>query len=59
MRKQRLPRVKVGRRLIAPPSVPSMTDPAPVAPKPEGGEPEKPTDEPSEELTRMIKSAYQ
>ena len=63
MREKRLPRagerVKVGRRLVTLPGVRSMTDPAPVAPKADGGEPEKPTDEPNEDLTRMIKAAYQ
>ena len=65
MKKQRLPRagqlVKVGRRRLAVPGVRSMTDPDPVAPgpKPGVGEPEKPTDELSEELTRAIKKAYQ
>ena len=65
MRKKRLPaageRVRIGRRLVTLPGVRSMTDPDPVAPgsKPGVGEPEKPTDEPSEELTRTIKKAYQ
>jgi hypothetical protein len=65
MRKKRLPaageRVKVGRRLVMLPGVRSMTDPGPVAPatKPGVGEPAKPTDEPSEELIRTIKTAYQ
>jgi hypothetical protein len=65
MRKKRLPRagerVKVGRRSLTLPGVRSMTDVDPVAPatKPGVGEPEKPTDEPSEELTRTIKAAYQ
>jgi hypothetical protein len=64
-RKKRLPkagdRVKVGRRLITVPGVPSMTDPGPVTPtaKATDGEPEKRTDELSEELTRMMKAAYQ
>jgi hypothetical protein len=54
-------RVKVGRRLLAPPGVWSMTDPDPVAPvtKPGAGEADKPTDEPNEKLTRTIKAAYQ
>ncbi len=54
-------RVKVGRRLLALPGVRSMTDPDPVAPatKPGAGESDKPTDELNEELTRMIKTAYQ
>ena len=54
-------RVKVGRRLVTLPGVRSMTDPDPVAPatKPGVGEPEKPTNELSEELTRTIKAAYQ
>ena len=69
MKKQRLPRagqrVKVGRRMLAVPGVQSMTDldPAPhptASPaKPDDGEPEKPTDALSEELTRTIKAAYQ
>ena len=65
MGKKRLPgageRVKVGRRLLTLPCVRSMTDPDPVAPAttPGDGEPEKPTDEPSEELTRTLKKAYQ
>ena len=65
MRKKRLPRagerVKVGRRRVTLPGVRSMTDPNPIAPatKPGVGEPEKPTDELSEELTRTIKAAYQ
>ena len=65
MRKKRLPgagaRVKVGRRLVTLPGVRSMTDPDPVAPatKLGLGEPEKPTDELSEELTRTVKAAYQ
>jgi hypothetical protein len=54
-------RVKVGRRLVTVPGVRSMTDPHPVAPapKPGDGEPETPTGELSEELSRMIKTAYQ
>ena len=66
MKKKRLPRagerVKVvGRRSLTVPGVRSMTDLDPVAPatKPGPGEPEKPTDELSEELTRTIKAAYQ
>ena len=65
MSKQRLPRpgerVKVGRRLLVVPGVKSMSDRDPVvpAPTPAGGESEKPADEPSEELTRTIKAAYQ
>ena len=65
MRKQRLPRagerVRVGRRLITLPGVRSMTDTDPVAPatKPGVEEPETPTGELSEELTRMMKAAYQ
>jgi hypothetical protein len=65
MRKKRLPgagaRVKVGRRLATLPGVRSMTDSDPVAPatKPAVGEPEKPADEPSEDLIRTIKKAYQ
>jgi hypothetical protein len=54
-------RVKVGRRLLVLPGVRSMTDPDPVVSetKPGAGEPEKPTEEQSEELSRTIKSAYQ
>ena len=65
MRKKRLPRagerVKVGRRLVTLPGVRSLTDTAPAAPtkKSGSGESEKPADEPSEELTRTIKAAYQ
>ena len=65
MRKKRLlgagERVKVGRRLLTVPGVRSMTGPDPVAPATTSdvGEPEKPTDELSEELTRTIKAAYQ
>jgi hypothetical protein len=65
MRKRRLPkageRVRVGRRSVTLPGVRSMTDADPAAPaaKPGDGEPEKPTDELSEELIRTIKKAYQ
>jgi hypothetical protein len=64
MNKKRLPRagerVKVGRRLVTLPGVRSMTDPSPVAPATKPlGEPKEPTDEPSEELIRMVKAAYQ
>ena len=65
IRKRRLPgageRVKVGRRLITVPGVTSMTDPNPAAPatKPGEGEAERPANEPTEELTRMVKAAYQ
>lgn len=65
MTKKRLPRageqVKVGRRLVTLPGVRSITDSDPVAPatKPGVGDVETPTDEPSEELTRTIKAAYQ
>ena len=65
MRKKRLPRagerVKVGRRLVTLPGVRSLTDAAPAAPtkKSDSAEPEKPADEPSEELKRTIKAAYQ
>lgn len=65
IRKKRLPRagerVKVGQRLITVPGVTSMTDPGPAAPttKAGDGESERPTDELTEELTRMIKAAYQ
>ena len=65
MRKKGLPkageRVKVGRRLVTLPGVRSLTDTDPVAPatKADGAEPERPADELSEELSRMIKTAYQ
>ena len=65
IRKRRLPkageRVKVGRRLITVPGVTSVTDPGPVASptKPGVGESERPPDEPTEELARAIKAAYQ
>ncbi|CAN5144998.1 hypothetical protein BH10PSE6_BH10PSE6_44840 [soil metagenome] len=65
MKKKRFPRagerVKVGRRLVTVPGVRSMTDPDPVAPTTKSGvgEPERPTDELSEELTRTVKAAYQ
>ena len=52
-------RVKVGRRLLVVPGVRSMTDPVARATKPGAGEPQKPTEELSEELTRTIKAAYQ
>ena len=54
-------RVKVGRRLITMPGVPSMTASDPAAPetKPRDGALEKPKDELSEELTRTVKAAYQ
>jgi hypothetical protein len=54
-------RVKVGRRLLVVPGVRSMNDPDPVVPatKLAAGEPEKPTEELSDELTRTIKAAYQ
>ncbi len=54
-------RVKIGRRLVTVPGVRSMADSDPKAPamKAGTGEPEKPTDEPSEELKRTIKAAYQ
>lgn len=47
--------------MLAVPGVRSMDDPYPVASasKPDDGEPKKPTDALSEELIRMIKSAYQ
>ena len=63
IRKKRLPRagerVRVGRRLITVPGVPSTTDPNPVAPTRQAGDgdPERPTDELSEELIRMMKAA--
>ena len=65
MRKRRPPRagerVKVGRRSVTAPGVRSMTDSHPVGPatKPDGGEPEGPADELSEELARTVKAAYQ
>jgi hypothetical protein len=65
MKKKRLPRagerMKVGRRLVTVPGVRSMTDPSPVGPatKPGDGEPEKPSDELNEKLSRMVKAAYQ
>jgi hypothetical protein len=64
MKKKRLPkageRVKVGRRLVTLPGVPSMTDTDPVAPTTKPGDgPERPSDELSEKLTRMLKAAYQ
>jgi hypothetical protein len=65
MRKKRLPRagerVKVGRRLFTVPGVASMTDPDPAVPlkKSGDGESERPTDERIEELTRIVKAAYQ
>jgi hypothetical protein len=65
MGKKRLPRagerLKVGRRLVTLPGVRSLTDAAPTAPtkKSDSIGPDKPADEPSEELTRTIKAAYQ
>ena len=52
-------RVKVGRRLLALPSVRSMTSSDSAAPpgSPADGEPK--TDELDEKLTRTIKAAYQ
>lgn len=64
-RKKRLPgageRIRVGRRLLTVPGVTSMTDPQPVAPTTKGGdgEPDGPSDELTEELTRAVKAAYQ
>jgi hypothetical protein len=58
MRKKRM---KIGRRLVTPPGVKSMTDgdgDAPT-PRPGDGKPDKPADELSEELARMVKAAYQ
>ena len=54
-------RVKAGRRVLVLPGVRSMTDRDPALPatKPDAGEPEKPTEELSEELKRTIKAAYQ
>ena len=60
MKKRHPKAVKVGRRLVPLPGVRSMTsDPVAPAPKAGDGKTEKPTDEPSEELTRTIKKAYQ
>ena len=60
MKKRHPKAVKVGRRLVPLPGVRSMTsDPATPATKPADGTPEKASDEPSEELTRTIKKAYQ
>ena len=65
MRKKRLPRagerVRAGRRLFTAPGVTSMTDSNAVVPttKSGDGESEKPTDERIEELTRIVKAAYQ
>ena len=60
MRKKR-EGMKAGRQSAAIPPVRSMTDLEPAAPAATSGiaEAEKPADEPSEELTRTIKSAYQ
>jgi hypothetical protein len=64
-RKRRLPgageRVKVRRRVITVPGVTSMTNPSPAAPTTKQGGPgsKRPTDELTEELTRMLKAAYQ
>jgi hypothetical protein len=54
-------RVRVGRRLLVLPGVPSMTNPDPVTPaaKPGAGEPDMPSDELNEELIQTIKAAYQ
>ncbi len=53
--------VKVGRRIVTPPSVKSMTDSEPAAPAAQPGQEDakKPTDEPSDDLIRIIKAAYQ
>ena len=64
MKKNRLPkageRIKVGRRLVTLPGVPSMTDPTVAsATKPGEGEAEKSAHELSEELARTVKAAYQ
>lgn len=65
MTKKRLPgageRVKVGRRSVTLPGVRSMADSNAGVPSTQSGgaKPEKPTDELSEELSRMIKAAYQ
>ena len=59
MRKKRLPepgeRVKVGGRWVTVPGVRPMIDPDPAAP----AKVDATTEELSEELTRMIKAAYQ
>ena len=65
MGKKRLPRAgeraKVGRRLVMVPGVRSMTASDPAVPVTTSGvaEPERPTDELSEELARTVKAAYQ
>jgi hypothetical protein len=65
MRKKRLPRagerVRAGRLLFTVPGVTSMTDPTPAVPTTASGdgELEKPNDEGIEELTRIVKAAYQ
>lgn len=63
MGRQRPPRtgkrLKGGRRSAAVPEVRSMTDLDDAATTSAAGEPEKPTDEPGEELVRTIKAAYQ
>ncbi len=53
--------VKVGRRIVTPPSVKSMTDSEPAAPAAQPGQEDakKPTDEPSDDIIRIIKAAYQ
>jgi hypothetical protein len=60
MKKRHPKAVKVGRRLVPLPGVRSVTA-DPVTPTTKAGDvkPEKPSDEPSEELTRTIKKAYQ
>lgn len=47
--------------MVTVPGVRSMTDANAVGPatKPGDGEPEQPSDELSEKLTRMVKAAYQ
>jgi hypothetical protein len=61
IKKKRVPRagdrVKVGRRLITVPGVPSMTDPSPVAPTAKPGDIE--SEKQADELARAIKAAYQ
>ena len=59
--KKKRERMKVGRQSAAVPAVRSMTDLDPVAPAATSSvaRSEKPADEPSEELIRTIKAAYQ
>ena len=57
--KKKRERMKGGRQSAVIPPVRSMTDLATPAATSGAAESEKPADEPSEELTRTIKSAYQ